>query len=160
MDDLAYEAKLKAAIASLGLQAEHRHFDQSCHSVADAAAAVGAPTEDFVKNVGLSDPLGNVVICIVKGEDKVDKEEAARIVGVPKLKTAAAELMLEKTGYPVGGTPSFGYAGAVTVLVDERVMLQPFVWTGGGSPQALVKVAPAEIVNANGGKVCRVRQQV
>lgn len=157
MDDLAYETKLKDAIFRLGIKAEHRHFSQSCHSVADAAAAVGGDASDFVKNVGLQDAAGNVVICIVKGEDRVDKDEAARIVGVAKIKTASAELMLEKTGFPVGGTPSFGYDHVVTVLVDERVLEKPFVWTGGGSPQALVKLAPAEMLKANDGKVCRVR---
>ncbi|MBI5226413.1 YbaK/EbsC family protein [Candidatus Micrarchaeota archaeon] len=160
MDDLFYETKLKATIAQLGLSAEHRHFTQSCHSVADAAAAVGAPSEDFVKNVGLFNPAdasGNVIICIVKGEDKVDKDAAAKIVGATKLKTATPELMLEKTGYPVGGTPSFGYDGLVTVLVDERIMEKPYVWTGGGSPQALVRIATAELIKANGGMVCQIR---
>lgn len=157
MDDLAYEAKLKDAISRLEIQAEHRHFPQSCHSVADAAAAVGAPVDDFVKNVGLSDSSGALVICIVKGEDKADLEAAARIAGTGKLKRATPELMLDKTGYPVGGTPSFGYDQSVTVLVDERVMERPFVWTGGGSPQALVKVAPSELLKANGGRICRVR---
>ncbi|MBI2445871.1 YbaK/EbsC family protein [Candidatus Micrarchaeota archaeon] len=159
MDDLDFEAKLQAAIRSLGLRAEHRHFEQSCHSVADAAAAVGAQAEDFVKNVGLADAAGNLVICIVKGEDKVDTVAAARFVGVAKLKKATPELMLEKTGYPVGGTPSFGYAGPVQVLVDERVLEKPFVWTGGGSAQALARIAPSELLKANGGLVCRVRLQ-
>ena len=155
MDDFAYESKLKDAIRQLRIQAEHRHFDQSCHSVAEAAAAVGADASDFVKNVGLSDPAGKLVICIVKGEDKVDKDAAARIAGVSKLKTATPELMLEKTGYPVGGTPSFGYAAVF--LVDERVMEKTTVWTGGGSSHALVKIAPADLVSANGGQVCRIR---
>ena len=160
MDDLFFEAKLKDAIHRLGIEAEHRHFDQSCHSVAEAAAAVGAPSEGFVKNVGFADAAGNLVICIVKGEDQVDKDAAARIVGSDKLKRATPELMLEKTGYPVGGTPSFGYAGSVTVLIDERVMERPLVWTGGGSPQALVRIAPSELLKANGGKVCRIRKLV
>ncbi len=156
MDDVFYESKLKDALRHLSVQAEHRHFEQSCHSVAEAAAAVGADASDFVKNVGLSDPSGNVVICIVKGEDRVDKDAAARIVGVDKLKTATPELMLEKTGYPVGGTPSFGYAA--TFLVDERVMEKPYVWTGGGSSHALVKITPSDLLQANGARVCRIRQ--
>lgn len=155
MDDLTYEAKLKDAMFRLGIAAEHRHFEQSCHSVAEAAAAVGAEATDFVKNVGLSDAGGNVVICIVKGEDKVDKDAAARLAGVAKLKTATPDLMLQKTGYPVGGTPSFGYPAVF--LIDERVMEKQSVWTGGGSSHALVRIAPSELPKANGGKVCRVR---
>ncbi len=158
MGDVVFEAKLKDYIRQHGVTAEHRHFDQSCHSVAEAAAAVGAVAEDFVKNICFVAPDGRLVVCIVKGEDKVDRNLAARIVGVEKLKTASPELMLEKTGYPVGGTPSFGFDGPVTVLVDERVMEKEMVWTGGGSQHALVKIAPVDLVAANGGKVCRIRQ--
>ena len=44
-----YEHKLKQFIAAGGIEAEHLSFEQSCHSVAEAAAAVGTDPEHFVK---------------------------------------------------------------------------------------------------------------
>ena len=43
--------------------------------------------------------------------------------------------MLAKTGYPCGGTPSFGFAA--TFLIDPRVMRKDEVYTGGGSETTL-----------------------
>lgn len=156
MDDFAFEAKLKDAMRRLGLKAEHRHFDVSCHSVAEAAAAVGGVPEDFVKNVCFVAPDDKLVMCIVKGEDKVDKNLAAKAVGVPKLAQATPEQILEKTGFPCGGTPSFGFSAVF--LIDERVMEKQTVWTGGGSQHSLVQIAPVVLLKANGGRVCRVRK--
>ena len=46
---------------------------------------------------------------IVKGEDRVDATRVRKVLGVKKVRIATAEEMLQKTGYPCGGTPSFGY---------------------------------------------------
>lgn len=155
MEDV-FEVKLKEFIASRGIAAIHMHFEQSCHSVEEAAKAANAKREDFVKNVCMVDEKGNVIVCIVKGEDRASAALASKLLGCGKLRLATAQEMLEKTGYPAGGTPSFGYAA--TFLIDERVMEREFVWTGGGSENALVKVAPSELIKANGGKVAHIRK--
>jgi prolyl-tRNA editing enzyme YbaK/EbsC (Cys-tRNA(Pro) deacylase) len=64
--------------------------------------------------------------------------------------------MLEKSGYPCGGTPSFGYSARF--LIDEKVMQMEVVYTGGGSEYSLVKICPADLVKANRGEVARVRK--
>ena len=64
--------------------------------------------------------------------------------------------ILEATGFPCGGVPSFGYDA--TFLMDSRVMEKESVWTGGGSANSLIKVSPEEMKKANAGKVARVRK--
>jgi hypothetical protein len=41
-----FEEKLKSFMQAQGIQGEHRVFSQSCHSVAEAAAAVGGSPAD------------------------------------------------------------------------------------------------------------------
>ena len=151
-----YFDKLSVFIKENGVICEHVKFAQSCHSVAEAAAAVGGQTSDFVKNVCLEDEAGNIVVAIVKGEDHASKQNAAQVAGVKKLRVASPERVLEKTGYPAGGTPSFGYSAKF--LVDERVLEKESVWTGGGSQDALVKIAPSEMLKCNAGQVGRIRE--
>ena len=67
----AHEQKLKHYIAEHTLQVEHLSFNQSCHSVAEAVAAVGGDPTDFVKSICLIDAAGGLIVAIVKGEDKV-----------------------------------------------------------------------------------------
>lgn len=150
-----YSEKLRLFIRHRGISAEVLEFSRSCHSVEEAAQAVGGKTDDFVKNLCLVSPDGRLSVAILKGEDRLDLKKVESLAGT-KLKMATAEQILEKTGYPVGGTPSFGYAA--TFFVDERVMEKPSVYSGGGSVQALCKVNPSELLRTSGGRVANLRK--
>jgi len=151
-----YEKKLKMHIDENNVDCEHLVFQKSCHSVEEAAETAGASPEDFVKNICMSDSEGNIIVAIVKGEDRVGSKRVAKALGIERPKTALPENILQKTGYPVGGVPSFGYQAVF--VVDERVVEKEFVYTGGGSPNSLVKINTAELLSANGGIVARVRK--
>lgn len=150
-----YERQLRTYIAAHGVHAEHLAFATSCHSVAEAAEAVGATPQDFVKTVCMLSKSGLVVAVIVKGEDRADRSAAQKLLGIGKLNVTSPEEMLAKTGYPAGGTPPFGFDAHF--LVDERVLDMPVVLAGGGSAFALVRIAPAELLRVNGATVARVR---
>ena len=76
-----YEEKLKEFIRENHIQAEHLSFDQSCHSVAEAALAVHATAEDFVKNICLITKAGDLMVAIVKGEDRTSLERIGSCLG-------------------------------------------------------------------------------
>ena len=151
-----YEEKIKKYMDEHKVKGQHLSFTQSCHSVAEAALAVGASPEDFVKNICLMDEQGNLIVAIVKGEDKVDKEVVAAAIHISKIKMASPTQILLKTGYPCGGTPSFGYDAIF--LIDTKVMEKEIVYSGGGSENALVKMLPQELQKANQGKITKVRK--
>lgn len=151
-----YEKKLKNFIRENHLSCEHLTFSECCHSVAEAAQAAGVTPRDFVKNVCLVDARGSIIVAIVKGEDRVDTTRVAKVLGVKKVRIATAEEMLEKTGYPCGGTPSFSYPARF--LIDDRVMEMEVIYSGGGSEYSLTKIRPADLVKANQGEMVRVRK--
>ncbi|MGE5604900.1 MAG: aminoacyl-tRNA deacylase [Bacteroidota bacterium] len=151
-----YEQKLLDYIKSHRIQAELLSFNQSCHSVAEAAQAVGTSPENLVKNICLIDGDAQLIVAIVKGEDRVDPGQVgiALEIEVPRVATPAE--ILEKTGFPCGGVPSFGYPACF--LIDPRVMEKETVYTGGGSPNALVKIATVELVKANQGQIVKIHK--
>ncbi len=151
-----YDKKLYEYIEQNGIQAKHLVFEKSCHSVKEAAEAVNASPRDLVKNVCLIDDGGNLIVAIVKGEDRVSTTKVGQALGIAPPRTATVEEILEKTGYPCGGVPSFSY-GAL-YLVDTKVMEKDFIYTGGGSEYSLVRISPAELVKANGAKVVKIRK--
>jgi len=151
-----YEDKLKKIIEEQGIRAEHLSFETSCHSVADAAETVGAEPEDFIKSICMVGDGGEVVVAIVKGEDRASTSRVAKVLKGGRPRVAAPDEVLELTGFPVGGTPGFGFEA--TYLVDPRVMEKDMVYLGGGSDCALVRMSPWELVRANGGRVVRVRK--
>lgn len=151
-----YEEKLKEFIRQHDLAAEHLSFEVSCHSVAEAAAAVNADPTDLVKNICLVGGNGQLIVAIVKGEDSASASRSAKALGLSQARPATEDEILERTGYPCGGTPSFGYAA--NFLVDPRVLEKSEIYTGGGSEYSLVKISPAELVKANQALVTRIRR--
>lgn len=151
-----FEEKLKKYMQDNNINGEHITFRQSCHSVEDAAKAANANTDDFVKNICMIDNEGNLIVAIVKGEDRASTKRVAKALEIERPRPATPEEMLQKFGYPAGGTPSFGYDAIF--LIDEKVMNKETVYTGGGSEQSLVKINPKEIQKTNKGKICRVRK--
>jgi Cys-tRNA(Pro)/Cys-tRNA(Cys) deacylase len=151
-----FDEKLKSFMEAQGIRGEHRVFSQSCHSVAEAAMAVGGTPEDTVKNVCMMDEKARFVVAVVKGEDRASTSRVAQALGVPKVRTASPAEVLERTGYPPGGTPSFGYEAIF--LIDPKVMEKEKVFTGGGSENSLVLIDTQELHRANRGQILRIRK--
>lgn len=151
-----YEDKLSAYLASQIPSAEHLVFEQSCHSVAEAAEAANASPDELVKNVCMVDSDNNLIVAIVRGADRVSTSRVGKALGVERPRMATLEEVLEKTTYPCGGVPSFGYSAVF--LVDPRVTELESVLSGGGSERALVRVNTKDLLQANNAQVVRVRK--
>jgi Cys-tRNA(Pro)/Cys-tRNA(Cys) deacylase len=151
-----YDSKLKQYIRENRIPCEHLVFSERCHSVAEAAQAAGVTPQDFIKNICMIDSNGSLVVAIVKGEDRASTSRVAKVLKAESARIATPEEMLEKTGYPCGGTPSFGYPARF--LIDDKVMRMAVVYTGGGSEYSLVRICPPDLVKANGGEVVRIRK--
>ena len=151
-----FEEKLKRIIEDKGIDAEHLSFDKYCRSVAEAARTVSAEPEDFVKSICMVGGEGGVIVAIVKGEDRASTSRVAKALGIKRPRVASPDEILGLTGFPVGGTPGFGFDAQF--LVDPRVLEKEWVYLGGGSERSLVRMSPQELVKANGGRVARVRK--
>ncbi|MCQ1536579.1 hypothetical protein FTO70_13040 [Methanosarcina sp. KYL-1] len=151
-----YEEKMKNYISVKKVQAEHLSFATSCHSVEEAAETSGASPDDFVKSICLLDSKGNLIVGVVRGKDRVSTSRVGKLLEIERPSPALPEEILEKTGYPCGGTPPFGYEALF--LIDLAVMEMKVVYAGGGSETSLLKVSPHELQRANGGKIVRIRK--
>ncbi len=151
-----YEEKLKKYIEEKNIQTEHFSFNESCHSVEEAAKVVNCSADDFVKNICMLNEDGSLIVAIIKGEDKASTTRVGEVLNIQRPRMTTLEEILEKTGYPCGGTPSFGYDA--TFLIDERVMEKEFVYTGGGSENSLLKISTKELLGANGAQVHKIRR--
>lgn len=151
-----FEWKLKDYIASNNIKAEHLSLDKSCHSVEEAAEAVNGSVHEIVKNICMIDGNGRLLVAIVKGEDRASTSRVGKALQIEKPRLAEEKEVLEKTGYPAGGVPSFGYNSLF--LVDPKVTELDFVYTGGGSPYSLVRIKVDELLKVNQGTVVRVRK--
>lgn len=151
-----FEERLKIFMKQNNMNAEHLHFDQSCHSVQEAAKAAGTTPDNLVKNICLLDHKDNLIVAIVMGDDRVSTSRVGKALQIERPRTATEKEVLEKTGFPCGGVPSFGYKA--TFIMDPKVMEKEFVYTGGGSEYSLVRIASQELAQINKGLFFRVRK--
>ncbi len=151
-----YEEKLQKYLQDNHIQCEYLHFNQSCHSVAEAARAAGVHTDACVKNICLIDAEDHLIIAIVKGDNRVSTSRVGKVLNIARPRIAAPDEILQKTGYPCGGTPSFGFKAKF--LIDSAVMEKDIVLTGGGSEYSLIKIFPKELQKTNNGKVLKIRK--
>jgi prolyl-tRNA editing enzyme YbaK/EbsC (Cys-tRNA(Pro) deacylase) len=151
-----FEQRLQSYLQEQRIQAEHLSFNKTCHSVEEAARAVNASPTDLVKSICLLDSDGQLITAIVKGEDRVSVSRISKTLQRDGIRLATPDEILEKTGYPCGGTPTFGYQALF--LIDPRVMEKDFVFAGGGSETSLIKINTEELVRANQGTVLRIRK--
>jgi Cys-tRNA(Pro)/Cys-tRNA(Cys) deacylase len=151
-----FEQKLKQYLLDNNLDAEQYIFDVPCHSAEEAVAALNASIEDIVKSICMIDSSGNLIVSIVRGEDRASTSRVAKALNIESPLIANPDEVLEKTGYPCGGVPAFGYKAIF--LIDPKVMEREFVYTGGGSPYSLTKISTKILQQISNGQVVRVRK--
>ena len=138
------------------IKGQHFIFKQSCHSVAEAATAVNASPREIVKSICMIDGGGNLIVAFVRGEDRVSALWVGKALHIKPPRKATPREILEKTGYPCGGVPPFGYRAKF--LIDPKVIETDTVYAGGGSENSLIKISTKELQEVNQGKVIRVRE--
>ncbi len=151
MNEEYYERKLRRSLRELGVRCSHSVFDHSCASVAQAAAAAGARPDEFIKSVCLRGKDDSLIVAIVHGPDRIDLDKVGKVLGIKRPRLAGPVWAEEKSGYPAGGTPPFGFDARF--VIDRKVLELDQVYCGGGSKRSLLRIRPATIVEVTGATV-------
>ncbi|KNF08665.1 hypothetical protein CLPU_6c01510 [Gottschalkia purinilytica] len=151
-----YEEKIKSYMRNNEIKGEHMVFESSCHSVEEAAISANISIDDIVKNICMINEDGELIVAIVKGEDRASTTRVGKALGITRPRIATEEEVREKTGYVCGGVPSFGYKAIY--LIDSKVMEREIVYTGGGSESSLIKISTDILKEINNGQVTRIRK--
>jgi prolyl-tRNA editing enzyme YbaK/EbsC (Cys-tRNA(Pro) deacylase) len=158
MTDVAADAgvaRFLAAARSLGAgDLDVRVMDDSTHTAAEAAAAVGAPVEAIVKSLVLI--AGDApLLGLVSGPNRVDTDVLSAELGVP-VRMAKAREAKDASGYSIGGVPPFGHPTPLPTILDASLMALDVVWAAAGSARAVFPIAPGRLVELTGARVARV----
>ena len=143
------------AARSLGLDLQVREFPEGTRTAQDAANAIGCAVDQIVKSlvfIAGTDP----VLVLTSGGNRVDVVKVGTETGSPGVRKADAEEVRAATGYAIGGTPPFGHARDLLVLVDRHLTDFDIVWAAAGTPRHVFPIAPADLVRVTGGRVADV----
>jgi prolyl-tRNA editing enzyme YbaK/EbsC (Cys-tRNA(Pro) deacylase) len=136
------------AAARKGVTIEVTQFEESTHTAADAAAALGAELAQIVKSlvfVVASDDGPEPLLCLVSGPNRVDLARLAAVAGESDVRRATAREAHELTGFSIGGIPPIGHTRPVRAIMDPDLGRYPIVWAAAGLPTAVFPVAPGTL---------------
>ena len=145
--------------AALGDRFEVLEFDASTRTAADAAAAIGCEVAEIAKSLIFHGRTsGRAVLIIASGVDRVDEKKAAAAVGEP-IARADADFVREATGFVIGGVPPIGHKTKPIVLIEEQLMRFAEIWAAAGTPNAVFRLTPSDLVELTGGRVAAVARK-
>lgn len=146
--DPAIQRVLEAA-ARKGVTLDVVAFDESTHTAAEAAAAVGAELGQIVKSLVFVAPDGrgglDPVLCLVSGPNRVDVARLAAVTAEPEIRRATAREAHDLTGFSIGGIPPIGLGRPVRVIMDPDLGRFQTVWAAAGTSTAVFPVPPATL---------------
>jgi prolyl-tRNA editing enzyme YbaK/EbsC (Cys-tRNA(Pro) deacylase) len=149
--------RVLTALAAAGVRAEVVEFAESTRTAAEAAAAIGTGVAQIAKSLVFlagDEP----VLVIASGANRVSTAKLAALVGAP-VRRADADAVRRASGYPVGGVPPLGHATPLRVLLDRDLLAFDEIWAAAGTPNAVFRIAPEELVRVTGGALADVREE-
>lgn len=124
-------------------------FDESTHTAAQAAAALGTELGQIVKSLVFVAPAEDdtlePIVCLISGQDRVDVARLAAVTGEPEIRRATAREAHELTGFVIGGIPPIGHLRPLRIFMDPHLGRYPEVWAAAGLSTAVFGVPPATL---------------
>ena len=143
--------------AALGHRFEVLEFETSTRTAADAAAAIGCSVAQIAKSlVFRAMESGRPVLVVASGVSRVDESKVAAAIGEPIVR-ADADFVREATGFAIGGVPPVGHRTTPIALIDDGLLELGEVWAAAGTPNAVFRLTPADLVELTQGRVAAVR---
>jgi len=130
-------------------------FDSSTHTSELAAQALGVTPAQIAKTLCfLAD--GRPVLLTTCGDKKTDTKALARVLGVKKIKFAAAETVRNETGFPPGGVSPVGILPGVPLYLDRSLWDFDIVYAAAGTANSALPISPDRLKEITGAAVIDV----
>lgn len=131
-------------------------FDASTRTAGDAANAIGCTVAQIAKSlIFRAAQSGRPVLVIASGPNRVDEKKVAALIG-EAIKRPDADFVRKATGFAIGGVPPIGHVEAPVVLIDETLAAHSEIWAAAGTPNAVFKLTPADLVTLTSGRTADV----
>ena len=82
------------------------------------------------------------VLVLTSGGNRVDVVKVGKERSAAVVRKADAEEVRAATGYAIGGTPPFGHARDLPVLVDRHLTGFEVIWAAAGTPATCSRSPP------------------
>ena len=145
--------KVQQVLDAFGLKLQVMEMPDSTRTAQDAAQAIGCLVGQIVKSLVFKTKRSRRPILVVaSGQNRVDERKLEALLQEP-LGKADADFVRQQTGFAIGGVPPVGHAMPIETFVDKDLLQYESIWAAAGTPRAVFRLTPAELVKITGGKV-------
>jgi prolyl-tRNA editing enzyme YbaK/EbsC (Cys-tRNA(Pro) deacylase) len=148
--------KVQEALAKLGFSLEVVELPHSTRTAVEAAQAVGCEVGQIVKSIVFRGVRSQQPIMVAaSGSNRVNEKRIASVINEP-LGKADADFVRQHTGFVIGGVPPVGHAQPLQTFIDEDLLHYSEIWAAAGTPHAVFRLTPADLVRMTSGRVVRI----
>jgi len=152
--------KVQQALQSLGLDLQVVELPGSTRTALEAAQAVGCQVGQIVKSLVFKAKRSQrPILVIASGQNRVDERLVEALIGEP-LGKADADFVRERTGFVIGGVPPVGHTERLETYIDEDLLQYDEIWAAAGTPHAVFRLTPEDLVKMTGGEVAVIKLEV
>lgn len=157
-DDLSGSArKVQEALNALGMSLQVVELPNSTRTAVEAAQAVGCQVGQIVKSLVFKAKRSErPILVIASGQNRVDEKRIEALIGEP-LGKADADFVRQHTGFVIGGVPPVGHLEKLVTFIDQDLLGFDELWAAAGTPHAVFRTRPEELVRMTGGQVVVIK---
>jgi prolyl-tRNA editing enzyme YbaK/EbsC (Cys-tRNA(Pro) deacylase) len=149
--------KVQEALKALGFTNQVVELQSTTRTSTDAAQAVGCTVEQIAKSIVFrGKQTHKPILVIASGPNRVNEKRIEEFISEP-LGKADANYVRRHTGFVIGGVPPLGHLEQLEIFVDEDLLQYEEIWAAAGSPNAVFKLTPSDLVKMTGGHVISIK---
>ena len=148
--------RVQAELRSLGAEGEVVELAASTRTSQEAAAAIGTTVAQIAKSLVFVNGEASVLV-IASGVNRVSMEKLAAHLGSSAARPDA-DTVKRLTGFPIGGVAPVGHATLPRIVIDRDLFQYAEIWAAAGTPNAVFRTTPEELVRITGGEAVDVRE--
>jgi prolyl-tRNA editing enzyme YbaK/EbsC (Cys-tRNA(Pro) deacylase) len=139
-------------VRELGFPFKIVEFSKTTRTAAEAAAAIGCTVGQIAKSLIFKTSPGSPILVIASGANRVDEQVVGKFLEEEIFK-ADADFVREATGFAIGGVPPVGHPAPIKTLIDQDLFQHEVIWAAAGTPNAVFKLTPEDLIKMTGGVV-------
>lgn len=148
--------RVQETLAELGFEMSVVELPHSTRSAREAAQAVGCEVGQIAKSLVFSAEAGGAAILIIaSGANRVDEALLSAEIG-ETVRLSKADEVRRRTGFAIGGVPPVGHTTPLPTYIDEDLLGFDEIWAAAGTPNAVFRLKPADLVEMTAGRVIRI----
>lgn len=149
--------RVQQALQAAGFDLQVVELPDSTRTAAEAAQAVGCEVGQIVKSLVFKTKRSNrAVLVLVSGANRVDERKLEALLGEP-LGKADADFVRQQTGFVIGGVPPVGHTQPLPTFIDEDLLGYPYLWAAAGTPHAVFRLTPEQLVQLTQGQLTAIK---